>query len=571
MRKFTIIAKPNYQNINAREEWNYFFPADDEKSWRTRLRAAPQDPLNEALKVLNNKIEDSFELIHPSSINLSTVCLWKHEEKKDKYYVKSSNDLIAFDKPDSNNWLYLPALKGKQLIDFRDINNYNATYRYQVIQPQELGFPNSVATKKSPVNGTFFKQVKKDEGGNSEIIDLDILDESQDDYHSVGWLNPVILTVSLDENDIEQIKKASKKEYLYALKLFLDSSSLVLLEPHIDETYDLRISFLIKLNQLINKYHESKPNNKSLNLIEYLIFGSQYYHSWKPFLVLDLLGGEFYAYQKQWKHQERKKTVISWKPPENAQLNKLWFADYWLKEWVKSENINIHSQVNVVSPPSQAQPYRPSKGLVTFKVNDLSDSNISFTSLLRKHPQFISDDKVNNPYRFLFELFQDSQLDSELKTSLEKFPYDNFWRIESGNNKLVKFDDAEFWNYFVKTHVIPNSPILIAIPNQENKFLNPISSVNFGAYHFLWSLFSCLDSTREKDIVEFHNDFGWWNDWHLTIFNQSWDVSLKFIKQSGFIIQQSLVGKDCLGFKTNQVDWEYDNMRFSRPTTKNLL
>lgn len=568
MRRFTIVARPNYQDPNTQEEWNYFFPPDDEKSWRTRLRAAPQDPLNEALKALIKESEDSLKLIHPSSPNLSTVCVW---EQEDKYYVKSSNDLTAFDRPDSNNLLYLPTLKGKKLIDFRDINNYNATYRYQVIEPEEIQFLNSLATKKSRISGVFFKQVKSDEGGNSEIIDLDILDESQDEYHAVGWLNPVILTFALDKNDIESIEKANKKEYLYALKLFLDSGSLILVEPHIDESYDLRISFLIKLNQLIQEYQQSKPNNKNLSLIEYLLFGSQYSQPWKPFFILDLLEGEFYAYQKQWENQGREKLLVAWKSPQDAQSNKLWFADYWLKQWVNLENIDTQSEVDVVPPPSLARPYRPSKGLVTFKVDDLSYTNVSLTSLLSKHPQFISDYRANNPYRFLFNLFQDSEQNSELKKSLEKFPYNNFWRIESQQNKLVKFDDADFWNYFIKTHVVPESPILIAIPNHDNRFLDPIRSVNFGAYHFLWSLFNCLDSSREKKIVEFHNDFGWWNDWHLTIFNESWNVSLKFIKQSGFIIQESFVGKDCLGFKTNQVDWKYSNMRFSRPLKNNLL
>lgn len=569
MRKFTVVAKPNYQDIKTHEEWNYFFPYDDEQSSRTRLRAAPQDPINQALKPLIKENEDSIQLIHPSSVNVSTVCIWKQSNEKYKYYVKSSNDLVAFDRPDSNNWLYLPTLKGKKLVDFRDKNNYNATYRYQVIESEELRFPDSLATKKNRISGTFFKQVKESKEGNSEIIDLDVLDDSRDDYHAVGWLNPVVLTFSLDENDIEQIEAANTREYLYALKLFLEPSSLILVEPHIDESYDLRISFLIKLNQLIQERQQNKPNSTNLNLIEYLIFGSQYTQAWQPFLVLDLLKGEFYSYQKQCENPNLEKPLIAWKPPQDAKSNKLWFANYWLKKWVKSEKINIHSEVNIVPPPSQARPYRPTKGLVSFKVDDLSVVDVSFASLLSKHPQFISDERANNPYRFLFQLFQDSEQDSELKKSLEKFPYNNFWRIESENYQLVKFDDAEFWNYFIKIHVVPESPILIAIPNQNNRFLNPIDSINFGAYHFLWSLFNCFDSSRKQNIiVEFYNDFGWWNDWHLTIFNQSWDVSLKFIKQSGFIIQKSLVGKDCLGCKTNQVDWEYENMRFSRPINK---
>jgi hypothetical protein len=70
----------------------------------------------------------------------------------------------------------------------------------------------------------------------------------------------------------------------------------------------------------------------------------------------------------------------------------------------------------------------------------------------------------------------------------------------------------------------------------------------------------------------FDNSFGWWNDWHSTIFNERCDVRLKFIKHSGFVIKKSLLGgKDCLGLKANGVDWNNPNMRFSSSTKNNLL
>lgn len=561
MRKFTIVARPNYQDPSTQKEWNYFFPPDDENSLRTRLRAVPQDPLNEALTALT-KENSSLELIHPDSPNLSTVCVWEQKEKKNKYYVKSSNDLVAFDRPENNNWLYLPKLQGKKIIDFRNIKDYDATYRYQVIEPEELGFPNSLASKINNCYGVFFKQVKNNEGIAEEIIELDILDESKGEYNPVGWLNPLILTLVLDKNDIEHIEKATKNTSpsLFALSLFIYESALILVEPHIHESYDLRIAFLIELNKLIEELQESKPNNKNLSLVEYILLGSQYPQSWKPFFVLDLLGGEFYAYQKQLENQERKETIIAWKPPQDVTSNKLWLADYWLKKLVNWQKIDIQSK-HVVSPPSQARLYRSSRGLVTFKVDDLT--NVSLTSLLSKHPQFISDNRPNNPYRFLFQLFQYSEQNSELKKSLEKFPYNNFW-TEEENNQSVKFDDVDFWNYFSKTYFAPQSPILIYIPNQDNCFLDPISSVNFGAYHFLWSFFDCLDSSKEQEIIEFNNKFGWWNDWHSTIFNESWDVSLIFIKQTGFIIQESLLGRDNLGFSHKNY-WKHSKMSFSRP------
>jgi hypothetical protein len=570
MRIFTIVSRPNYQDLNRCKEWIKFFPTYNKKSFSTRLTDY-NNPLKEAVKTLKDRsVESEFfiELIHPDSPNLSTVCIWKHQERDDRYYVKHLADLTAFNSSNRNNLLYLPTLRGENLINFRNISD-DENYRYQVIEPKELGFPDSLFSKKSDVSGVFFKQVKSDEGVNPAIINLEeIKEDSEDEYHAVGWLNPVILTLDVDGNDIEHIENANNNEFLNALSLFFDQSSLILVEPHINQSYDLRISFLIKLYQIIEQHQQNQVNNKNLSLIEYILLGSQYPQSWKPFLILDLLGGEFYAYQNMWQNQYQEKPLVSWKSPQDATSNKRWFADYWLKKWGNSQDINTQSQVNVVSPPSLARPYRSHRGLVTFQVDDLSETTLSLTSLLKGHPLYISDTEKNNPYHFLVELFENP----EFKKYSETFPYDNFWRRSNQNNQSVKFDDLDFWNYFSKSHVMPESPILIAIPNQDNMFLDPINSVNFGAYHFLWELFNCFASVRERELVEFDNSFGWWNDWHSTIFNERCDVRLKFIKHSGFVIKKSLLGgKDCLGLKANGVDWNNPNMRFSSSTKNNLL
>lgn len=571
MKSFTIVSRPNYEDLKN-DKWSNFFPKYEYNSFSIRLRS-DRDPLKEAVKTLEEKsIESgsSLKLIHPDSSNLTTVCIWKHQQN-DKYYLKCHPDDISIfdrlsDRLEANNLLYLPELKGKELIDFRNLSNFDKTYRYQVIELEKLGFTSSLASKKSDCYGAFFKQVESDEGVNPEIIDLEcepnITGDRQDGYYSVGWLNPVILTLSLDENDLEHIDNAREKEYLYALSLFMDKSALLLVEPHIDESHNLRISFLIKLHQIIQQRQQNQANN-NLSLIEHMLLGSQYHQSWKPFLIMDLLGGEFYTYQNVCQNREREKPLISWKSPQDAKSNKLWLANYWLEKWGNSLEIDTQREIDVVLPPSLARPYRSSKGLVTFQVDDLSDTTLSLTSLLKKHPRYKSNLHQNNLYRFLVELFTDSEF-LEGKKTLEKFPYNSFLRIENQKERLVKFDDVDFWNYFSKSHFIPKSKILVAIPNQDNKFLDPINSINLGAYHFLWELFNSFDSDREREQVDFDNDFGWWNDCHRTIFNERWDVWLNFIIARGFVIQKSFLGQDYLGQKANQADWKDIKMRFSR-------
>lgn len=569
MKSFTIVSQPNYQDINS-NAWSLFSQKSEYNSFFIKLRA-DSAPLQEAVKTLAEKSVNgaSLKLTHPDSSNLTTACIWKHK-KNNKYYVKCDlEDISIFDRLSdrlgANNLLYLPELKGKKLIDFRNKSNFDKTYRYQVIELEKLGFPSSLASKKSECHGAFFKQVESDEGVDPEIIDLEcdpnITGDRLDGYYPVGWLNPVIFTLSLDENDIEHIENARGNEYLNALSLFIDRSALLSVEPHIDESYNLRISFLIKLCQIIQQRQQNQANNENLSLIEYILLGSQYHQPWKPFLILDLLGGEFYARQNVCQDRERERLLISWKSPQDAKSNKLWLACYWLEKWGNSLEIDIQQEVDVVAPPSSARPYRSSRGLVTFQVDDLSE--ISLTSVLKQHPRYRADSQANNLYRFLFELFTEPEF-TEVQQTLEKFPYANFLRIEDRDKGLVKFDDVDFWNYFSKSYVIPKSKILVAIPNRDRKFLEPISSINFGAYHFLWSLFNSFDRHRKREQVDFDNDFGWWNDCHRTIFNERWDVRLNFIIRRGFVIQKSLLGQDYLGQKANQADWKDVNMRFSR-------
>ncbi|WP_208346809.1 hypothetical protein, partial [Aetokthonos hydrillicola] len=150
MRIFTIVSRPNYQDPKRYEEWKYFFLDHKKQSFSTRL-TNDKNPLGEAVNTLRDRsLESEFflKLTHPDSPNLSTVCIWKHQERDNIYYVKNVEYLTAFDSTNNKNRLYLPPLRGKNLINFRNIND-DQNYRYQVMEVEELGFPNSLASQKN--------------------------------------------------------------------------------------------------------------------------------------------------------------------------------------------------------------------------------------------------------------------------------------------------------------------------------------------------------------------------------------------------------------------------------------
>lgn len=557
--KFTIVAQPNHQDPKKYKEWVHFFPQYNSNSFSTRLRS-DLDSLGEAEKILKEKPESVFplEVLHPKSANHHTVRIWGSDKQPHKYYLQNSQDLNTFDTTNKDNLLYLPKLRqklrqeGKQFVEFRN-NRDEERYRYQVIEAVELGFPNSVASKTNFISEGFFKEVGENDGVNPEIVELDCENINQSEYSCCGWLNPVVFTLALDGNDMEHINNA-QDGYLKSLSLLLAPSSIIFVEPHIDEGYDLRISFFTKLYKLIQK------SQKNFSIIEYFLFGSQYTQPWKPFLALDLLGGKFYAWQKV--YQIREAPLIGWEPPLDITPNAQWFANYWRQTWENMQLIQQNqlqqSQVDIVPAPPQARPYRPSKGLDTWKFSRREEI-MPLTDVLVKHPQF-SQEEIN-PYNFLLQLFQDPIL-----KKFDTIYGGSFPRIEG---QLLTFDEVKFWSDFSTNHLIPESSILISVPKQENRFFDIIKSVNLGAYKFLGKLFS-PHSPREQEVLEFYNNFGWWNDWHSTIFEARWDIYLKFIERNGFIVSKSIVSKDYLGLKSNRINWEYPNMRFSVPIESNF-
>lgn len=422
MKKFTIVARPNHnhQDKNKKQEWVHFFPQYNSKSLSTRLRSDP-DSLGEAEKILKDNSGFSLEIIHPKSNNHYTVCIWESDRQPNKYYIQNPRELDTFDTTARDNLLYLPKLhyklrqEVKQFIEFRNLRD-DKHYRYQVIEAEKLGFPPSLASTKNSISEGFFKQVGENDGVNPEILELDydeaataITNVNMDDYQEAGWLNPVILTLALDGSDIKHIYNA-KDGYLKSLNLFLEQSSIILVEPHIDDNYDLRISLLIKFHNLIQQAQENKVDSQNFSLVEYFLFGSQCVQPWKPFLALDLLEGKFYARQQV--HQIQEIPIITWEPPQDMPANKHWFAKHWREKWKNMQQETSHSQINIVPPPYQARPYRPSKGLDTLPVNSLSNP---LTSILSKHPQF-NLKKTN-----LLELFEDFEKENSRKLLCDNF------------------------------------------------------------------------------------------------------------------------------------------------------
>ena len=551
MKSFTIVSQPNYEdgNNDNDKQWRELFPPQKTNSFRVKLLESP-NRLGNAVNAFRG-----VELIHPNSNNVSTFGIWQDPDQYNNYFVKDPGDVGQLDKPEDYNLLYMPTLRGYKSVQFKDTLN-NRDYSYKVVPLKKLKFPSSIASEESDAAGVFFEQVPNNEIDTPDII-LYISDNKNCQGQPIGWLNPAILNFTLDGKDIKDIDVQTQDIAQQVLRLFLSDSALLLVEPHIDDRHDLRISFLKKLKQRIDQRTGGQVT-QDLSLFEYVLLGGKTSNPWKPFLSLDLLGGEFYVQ----KHGDQDKPVIHWKPPSELPSNAGWFADYCLKQWVGTQ-LDHHIAPNIVEPPPSPRPYGSIKGLDSFTVGDLDRVNSSCSLLLSHHPQF----REGNLYHFLVKLLQDFQGREE-----EKCHYGSV-RSDRTQSK-VSFDDVYFMNRFSKCYVAPKSPVLVAIPGVD-KFLDPIRSVNNGDRDFLLRLFNSLDlrrapegTLRDRPKVKLPNRFGWWNDWHSILFKDRWDIEVQYIDfLPGFVLGRSRLGKGLgkgyLGLNiVESKDWKSEIMHF---------
>ena len=199
----------------------------------------------------------------------------------------------------------------------------------------------------------------------------------------------------------------------------------------------------------------------------------------------------------------------------------------------------------------------------SFTVGDLALVNSSCSSLLSHHPKFREG---NHLYHFLEELLKDPRFKGREE---EKCHYGSVRSAPEGTlrdrtKSKVSFDDVYFTNRFSKCYVVPKYPVLVAIPGVENKFLDPIRSVNNGERDFLLRLFNSLDLRRDRPKVKLQNSFGWWNDWHSILFKDRWDIEVQYIDfLPGFVLGRSRLGEGYLGLNiVESKDWKSEIMHF---------
>jgi len=414
--------------------------------------------------------------------------------------------------------------------------------------------------------------IRTNQGGNFTVQANDVnftinvvQNNNITDGFSEFWVNPIMLQVPvkgkyLGDIVLERYMPLFQNEYV--------EKNLLLLEPLFDSELNPRLLFYIEGEKQINQ-----RNDSSISTTEYLIWGeSATRFRWKPFASLDILKGKFFI------SNDRGKTKIYWKQPEQLSANECFFISYWKRYWHGEILDKDFDKLNPIPEPSYARvPYYPSRtgGIELDQVN-MERACSSSQSI------FGCFDKCKTDTFDIIKTILD-------KPSLENFPINRVFighlmmDNEAGRFRLY-FNDTNYLSELAEKYIIPQSAVYIEFPecifnkgngNQEleesrntynetlrsERCLDLINSPYLGARNFLIYLCSNWKNPliQEKFSSEMKN--GWWNKWYESLFNRSHTQYLEFVSETGFILKSSILGEACLG-NSSVAYKQSENIRF---------
>ena len=578
--------------LQSIQKWEGFYPIDDLQNNAVMLWEMG-NPLSEVSKDENLKVN----ITHPTS-ELYTLPIWKDPKADEKeLWVADDSHLQHFRSSHLENIIYLPNLLGKDLIEFRLGEQFDRV-RYKAIPISEVPFelPPSFYCQQNSLVGTFFKEQKDlDEGQNPYTVYINALREEKEVFRpegEVGWLNPLIVTFDIAQDDIQEgySEEVSRAECL--VKLLTEQVSLLAVELHVDPVDDLR---LLLLRKFIEK---QQVENRDLNLLEYLMWGSQVNESitnkganrsasGESFYVLDRLGGSFFVddhgvYHKEIDPETKERLKcspsIAWQAPKDLTLNAIWLKNHFLKSWILEDEDSkgsykiesVAETPNYILPPFLRLINQTSRGTRQFKLKD--SSSLPILRVLNSHPLVdLSDSNSNGNETSVASLYEFvtlvlKELGKGSKDYRKHGTYYGEGSFAYKGNDEVELDEIKLLESFSRYYLTPLSPVYVAIPDIEQGgpvYIDIVDSVQYGNKEFLRRLYLVnsinnlskgYDGFGQEDFDQEHikikYKYAWWQDWFKTLFANRWDVKINFVPQhSGFIINSSLLGRTGLGLE----------------------
>lgn len=456
--------------------------------------------------------------------------------------------------PPENNLLYLSAAyKDYAFVEFIYENQHRAYYKKLDYADKRLDFPKSLVPSQHEDLGAFFQEVSAPvfgAKGNAATATLYLSAMSDNtvygEYPSIGWLNPLILTFDMEDDDIPVDPAESRADQ--ALKLFSNPDLLLHFEPHFDVLDSARLELFKTLMQRQTEQRGSR------SAVEHLLWGERGDKAWQTFFLLDRLHGSFLIDAFGDYGFDAETPSFYWLPPEGLSRNELWLKTYLLglSEHIQELPQTVDMTLTASHMPGFGSPRGHKRPHLNFEQTPVSIFEVLRAVTDKGDSVLIAEGQVtarllDQLLTFALEFLEDLKRTYDNNNETLYFGEGSF---QVHDDRTVSFNDLAFLETFARTYLSPRSDVFVRLSPIEvaDASINLIGSLPYGHKKLFENLLSAqaLDFVDEA-LVDIIYDYGWWQDWFEVLYKRPWNVRINYISNRGFIVRRSSLGQGRLG------------------------
>lgn len=452
--------------------------------------------------------------------------------------------------PPEKNILYLSSeYREYDFVEFNYQNRYRAYYKRLAYSDPRLGLPSESGSRSAGSLGVFFQEVVAQAfaaKGNAPTANLHLapMDDAAAyaEYPTIGWLNPLILTFDLDDDDIPVDVTQSRADQ--ALRLFSHPDLLLHFEPHLDPLERARLEFL---ERLANRQGEQR---ESLSMVEFLLWGGREVDALRSFVVLDNLSGSFAIDGFGRYRTDGRLPVCHWIPPDGLSRNEIWLKTYLLG---RSDHIReAPKSIDMTLVSSEMPGFGSPRGHARVQLHDPATETpiLDVLATVTRTPATADDGMSTVRLHEHVLALAEEQLEALAPAKFVEQLYFGEGSIDLQSDGTAIFDDLGFLEAFGRAYLSPRSRVYVRLPQIEHDdaWADLTRSVPYGDKALFENLVAAqIGSFVPAERAEVAYEYGWWQDWFELLFVRPWDVSIDFISMRGFIVRRSLLGRAPLG------------------------
>ena len=513
------------------------------------------------------------------------------KRSEDAFWISSEAYWQSFRSNRPTNLLYLdaPELRSCEAIEFV-YGQQRLRARYRRLRPTEtpLGFPDTPYHREGGFSGAFFieagvPQADASPPGTTREVYLTAQSDERvfASYPTVGWLNPLLLTFDVDADDVPAVADASPDRARRALALFTHPDLLLACEPHVEARASRRIDALRELAQ--RQRDEERPPSA----VERLLWGGDGPEPWRPFFLLDQLGGEFVLASNvlggtpsAMPAAVRQRVRLGWLAPADMPRNAAWLKDQVLSDCTYIEELDDDVRPALVLPPTVVPGAGSPHGYRRLRIDEDSERppiaailEAWFARRSAAGPEAVLDTMLLFAARYL-ERLRVREGGLEALESSAAPPYlgeGSYLRVEGAT---MLFNEVAFLDGFGQAYLSPTSSAYAVLPRIEasSASVDLVRSVPYGHEAFFRRLMAAPRRTdgfvadgrshQQDQASEIGYRYGWWQEWFDALFGLPWPTEVRFVaEREGFILRRSRLARARLGKVRVGMRFDVEHMR----------